>query len=267
MLDFTTILAMVVAFVVFMQLRNVLGKRTGHERPPVDPYARRDRAEDGGDAPVQTGERDGIDDGGLDDADDGRVVTLPRREEAEPYADIDRMAPRGTPLNHGLRAIRDSDPDFAPRQFLDGAKQAYEMIVTAFAAGDRDTLRGLLAPEVYDGFDAAIAAREEAGESVEQTFVGIEEAALESAAVRDGEAFVAVRVVSQLITATRGRDGSVVDGDPDAVVEVRDVWTFAREVPSDDPNWRLVATEDEDGVADEPDAGEPNTGEPGDEPA
>lgn len=263
MLDFTTILAMVVAFVVFMQLRNVLGKRTGQERPPVDPYARRDRAEDGGDAPVQTGERDGIDDRGLDEGgDDGRVVTLPRREEDDPYADIDRMAPRGTSLNRGLRDIHDSDPDFAPRQFLDGAKAAYEMIVTAFAAGDRDTLRGLLAPEVYDGFEAAITEREGAGEVVEQTFVGIENAALESAAVRDGEAFVAVRVVSQLITATRDRDGTVVDGDPDAVVEVRDVWTFAREVPSDDPNWRLVATEDEDESDDEPGAAGP-----GDEPA
>ena len=236
MLDFTTILAMVVAFVVFVQLRNVLGKRTGQERPPVDPYARRERADDdAGDASVPVGE-----------AVDDRVVTLPRREEGDPYADIDRVAPRDTALNRGLRDIRDSDPDFAPRQFLDGAKGAYEMIVVAFADGDRDTLRQLLAPEVYEGFDAAIAEREAEGLSVEQSFVGIENAALETAAVRDGEAFVAVRIVSQLITATRNARNEVVDGDPDAVVEVRDVWTFAREVPSDDPNWRLVATEAED---------------------
>ena len=241
MLDFTTILAMVVAFVVFIQLRNVLGKRTGHERPPVDPYARRERSEERADEGA-------ADTGPLGEADDGRVVTLPRREEGDPHADIDRMAPKGTPLNRGLRDIRDGDPDFAPRQFLDGAKAAYEMIVTAFAGGDRDTLRGLLAPEVYENFDAAIAAREAEGISVEQSFVGIEDAALETAAVRDGEAFVAVRIVSQLITATRDREGTVTDGDPDAVVEVRDVWTFARDVDSDDPNWRLVATEAEDGA-------------------
>ena len=235
MLDFTTILAMVVAFVVFVQLRNVLGKRTGHERPPVDPYARRERAEEAGDAGSPVGEPD-----------DDRVVTLPRREEDDPYADVDRVAPKGTDLNRGLRAIRDADPDFAPRQFLDGAKAAYEMIVTAFGNGDRDTLRSLLAPEVYENFDAAITAREADGRTVEQSFVGIEDAGMETAAVRDGEAFVAVRIVSQLITATRDRDGGVIDGDPDAVVEVRDVWTFARDVDSDDPNWRLVATEAED---------------------
>ena len=253
MLDFTTILAMVVAFVVFVQLRNVLGKRTGHERPPVDPYARRERADDAADDTL------GDVQGPAGETGDDKVVTLPRREEDDPYADIDRAAPRDTPLNRGLRDIRDADPDFAPRQFLDGAKGAYEMIVTAFAEGDRDTLRQLLAPEVYEGFEGAIAEREREGLTVEQSFVGIENAALETAAVRDGEAFVAVRIVSQLITATRNGDGDVVDGDPNAVVEVRDVWTFAREVESDDPNWRLVATEaeDEPEVADGTDSDEP----------
>ena len=239
MFDFTTILAMVVAFVVFMQLRNVLGKRTGNERPPFDPYARREAADDR-DAPAAVPETA---EGGDDD---GRVVTLPRRDEEDEYAEVDRVAPRSTELNRGLRAICDADPSFSPRQFLDGAKSAYEMIVTAFAEGDRQTLRQLVAADVYENFEAAIEAREEAGETVEQTFVGLEDAALETAAVRDGEAFVAVRVVSQLITSTRDREGKVVDGDPDAVVEVRDVWTFARDVDSDDPNWRLVATESED---------------------
>ena len=237
MFDFTTILAMVVAFVVFMQLRNVLGKRTGHERPPFDPYARRDRAEER-DTPPTVPE--------APESDDGRVVTLPRRDGEDEYAEIDRMAPRSSELNRGLRAIRDADPNFDPRSFLDGAKSAYEMIVTAFAEGDRQTLRQLLASDVYENFEAAIEAREAAGETIEQTFVGLEDARLETAAVRDGEAFVAVRVVSQLISTTRDRDGAVIDGDPDAVVEVRDVWTFARDVDSDDPNWRLVATESED---------------------
>lgn len=234
MLDFTTILALVVAIVVFMQLRNVLGKRTGNERPPFDPYVRRESST----PPPTEGERDG----------DERVVTLPRREEDDPYREIDRVAPKSSELNRGLRAVQDASREvgFEPREFLDGAKRAYEMIVNAYAEGDRDTLRSLLAPDVYEGFAAAIDAREEDGLSVRHSFVGIEEAVIESAAVRDGEAFVAVRLVSQVIQATVNKDGDVVDGDPDTVSEVRDVWTFAREANSPDPNWLLVATEAEE---------------------
>ena len=247
MLDFTTILALVVAIVVFMQLRNVLGKRTGNERPPFDPSVRRGQgmpaeAREGSEATL---ERD----------DDDRVVTLPSREEDKPYREIDKVAPRSSALNRGLRQVRDADPDFAPRQFLDGARAAYEMIVGAFAEGDRQTLRQLLAPEVYEDFDAAIGQREAAGHSVRHSFVGIEEAAIETAAVRDGEAFVAVRIVSQLIQATFDGDGDLVDGDPEAVSEVRDMWTFARDVGSDDPNWKLVATEAEDADGDGTDDG------------
>lgn len=234
MLDPITIIALVVALAVFVQLRNVLGKRTGHERPPFDPYARRpaDDSPEGAEAPEGTGG-------------DERVVTLPRREEDEPYHEIDLVAPKSSELNRGLRAIRDSDPSFSPRSFLEGAKQAYEMVVTAFAEGDRDTLRMLLAPEVLEGFEAAIEAREQAGHTLRQTFVGVDEAAIESGAVRDREAFVTVRIVSQLIQATVDSEGEVVDGDLDAVAEVRDLWTFARDVDSPDPNWKLVATEAE----------------------
>ena len=247
MLDFTTILALVVAIVVFMQLRNVLGKRTGNERPPFDPQVRRgqgmpDAAREEAVAAPERG-------------DDDRVVTLPSRDEDKPYREVDKIAPRSSALNRGLRQVRDADPDFSPRQFLDGARAAYEMIVTAFAEGDRDTLRQLLAREVFDDFETVIAGREAAGHTVRHSFVGIEEAAIETAAVRDGEAFVAVRIVSQLIQATVDREGEVVDGDAEAVSEVRDVWTFARDVDSDDPNWKLVATEPEDADGDGVDDG------------
>ena len=233
MLDFTTILALIVAIVVFMQLRNVLGKRTGNERPPYDPYVRRESS-----APS-------VSEGNEGDEGRDRVVTLPQREEDDPYREIDEVAPRSSELNRGLREISDVSGGFAPREFLEGAKRAYEMIVNAFAEGNRDTLRSLLAPEVYEGFSVALDEREEAGLEVRHSFVGIEEAAIESAAVRDGEAYVAVRIVSQIIQATFDREGQRIDGDPDAVSEVRDVWTFAREVNSPDPNWLLVATEAE----------------------
>ena len=235
MLDFTTILALIVMAVVFMQLRNVLGKRTGNERPPFDPYVRRESANaPRGEAPEgETGE--------------DRVVTVPRRDGDDPYREIDKLAPKTSELNRGLRAIHDaSEGEFDPRDFLAGAKSAYEMIVNAFAQGDRDTLRSLLAPEVYEGFEAVVAERERENLTVEHSFIGIEEAAMETAAVRDGEAFVTVRIVSQLIQATIDAEGKVVDGDRDAVSEVRDLWTFARPVDSDDPNWLLVATESEE---------------------
>ena len=243
MLDFTTILALVVAIVVFMQLRNVLGKRTGNERPPFDPLVRR---ESSAPTPPEAGEEERE-----------RVVTLPRQDDDDPYREIDRMAPKSSDLNRGLRAIHDASPDgFDPREFLEGARRAYEMIVNAFAEGDRATLRSLLAPEVFEGFEGVIAEREREGLNVRHSFVGIEEAALETAAVRDGEAFVAVRIVSQIIQSTVNAEGEVVDGDPDAVSEVRDVWTFAREAASPDPNWLLVATEAETDAEAEAEPGE-----------
>ena len=235
MLDITTIFALVVLLFVFVQLRNVLGKRTGHERPPFDPYTKPEEAE----------RRASPDAPALPDADGDKVVTLPMRDEDAAYREIDLVAPKSSAANKGMRAIRDVDPNFSPRSFLDGARQAYEMVVTAFAQGDRDTLRMLLAPDVYEGFEAEISRREAAGHTVRQTFVGIDEASIDSAAVRDGEAFVAVRFLSQVIQATLDGEDNAVDGDPDAVVELRDVWTFARDVDSDDPNWKLVATEAE----------------------
>ena len=117
------------------------------------------------------------------------------------------------------------------------------MIVGAFAAGDRKSLKGLLSREVYDGFDAAIRERESKGETVESRFVALETAEIIGAEMRGSTAQVTVRFVSQLITATRDKSGNVVEGNPDKVTDVTDVWTFARDMTSRDPNWKLVATE------------------------
>ncbi|WP_075291889.1 Tim44/TimA family putative adaptor protein [Pararhizobium arenae] len=227
--DFVTLFFLVAAVIIFIQLRSVLGRRTGNERPPIDPYSKRETAE----AP----------DAG------GKVVQLPRREggpEAENrYAAIDAFTPAGTPLNEGLRKISDADPSFEPKEFVNGAKMAYEMIVMAFADGDRKTLKGLLSREVYDGFEAAIAEREAKGEVLKSTFVGIEKAEIVHAEVKDNEANITLRIISQLISATYDKAGNVVDGDGEAVSEVNDLWTFARDTRSRDPNWKLIATESE----------------------
>jgi predicted lipid-binding transport protein (Tim44 family) len=104
-------------------------------------------------------------------------------------------------------------------------------------------LRNLLSRDVLEGFEAAISEREKRNETVENRFVSIDEAEIAGAELRGKAAQVTVRFVSQLVTATRDRQGKVVDGNPEKVAEVTDVWTFARETTSRDPNWKLVATE------------------------
>jgi len=230
--DFGTIFFLVAAVVIFFQLRNVLGRRTGNERPPFDPYTAARTAKD---APAKN----------------ENVVSLPRKRAAgEPaddaYASIDAFEKPGSELNKGLRAIRDADPSFDPKPFVDGAKMAYEMIVMAYADGDRKTLKNLLSREVFDGFVAAIADRETRAEKIQSSFVGIDKADIVSAEMKGSEAHVTLRIVSELISATRDKAGEVIDGDPETVAEVKDVWTFARDTRSKDPNWKLVATEEEE---------------------
>jgi predicted lipid-binding transport protein (Tim44 family) len=136
-----------------------------------------------------------------------------------------------------------ADPGFDPAEFLDGAKGAYEMIVAAFAAGDEETLKQLLGDDVLDGFERAIAEREERGEVLQSTLVSIDKADIIEAEVKGKQALVTIKFVSELISVTRDEDGDVVEGDPKKVREVTDIWTFAREVASRNPNWKLVATE------------------------
>jgi predicted lipid-binding transport protein (Tim44 family) len=227
--DFVTFFFFVAAVIVFIQLRAVLGKRTGHERPPREQMERRD----------QTATQDGID--------DPKVVTLPRRgrEAAEPdvFASVDAYAEPGSDLNKGLRELVTADSSFNPKEFIGGATMAYEMIVSAYADGDRKTLKSLLSREVFDGFVAAIDEREARGETVRSNFVGIEKANIIQAEMKGTEANVTLRIISQLISATLDKDGQVVEGDLVEVTDVNDVWTFARDTRSRDPNWRLIATE------------------------
>jgi len=228
--DFITLFFLVAAVLIFLQLRSVLGRRTGNEKPPRDLYTPRDAV-------------------GPDSPDAGKVVTLPRRdaatEEDDRFAAIDAFAPAGTSLNESLREINKADASFNPKEFVNGARMAYEMIVMAFADGDRKTLKNLLSREVYDGFDAAITERESKGEKVKSTFVGIDKAEIASTEIKGTEVQITVRMVSQLISATYDKADKLIDGDAENVAEVNDLWTFARDTRSRDPNWKLVATESE----------------------
>jgi predicted lipid-binding transport protein (Tim44 family) len=153
------------------------------------------------------------------------------------------IAEAGSRIAQGLDEIARAEPQFDGPVFIEGSKAAYEMIVTAFAQGDRKILKDLLSRDVYDGFERAIVERDKRGEKVETTFVSIDKAEITGVEVRGSSAQVMVRFLSKLITATRDASGAVVDGSPEAVVDVTDVWTFARTLGSRDPNWQLVATE------------------------
>jgi predicted lipid-binding transport protein (Tim44 family) len=230
--DIYTIIFLALAVFIFLRLRSVLGQRTGRERPPYDPYSARDV--------VRSPATD-------------KVVTLPAHppetpaRSAEPPPPVGErwkgIAESGSTVAAGLDAIVAADADFDGQHFITGARTAYEMIVTTFAEGDRRQLRGLLSREVFDGFDAAITERENRGETAETRFVSIDGATITAAELRNRNAQVTIRFVSKLISATRDRSGTVIDGNAEKVTDVTDVWTFARDVTSRDPNWKVVATE------------------------
>lgn len=234
--DITTLVFLALAVFVAWKLRSVLGQKTGHEQPPKDPFVRRETPPMRPDQAQSPDKRD-------------NVIRLPGAANdpaaapppaAERWKDI---APPDSPIANGIDAIIRQEPDFDPTTFVGGAKSAYETIVTAFARGDRKTLKGLLAKEVYDGFEQAITEREKRGEKAESNFVSIDKADLTAVDVKGKTAQVTVAFVSQLISVTRDAQGAVVDGSADQVSEVNDIWTFSRQLGSRDPNWLLVATE------------------------
>jgi predicted lipid-binding transport protein (Tim44 family) len=233
--DITTLIFLGLAVFVIWRLRSVLGQKTGHEQPPFDPISRRE-------PPARPG---------APTPDPDNVVRLPGANGGDragtmvvPPADRWKgIAEPGSRIAQGLDEIARAEPQFDGRGFMDGSKAAYEMIVTAFAQGDRRALKDLLSREVYDGFEAAIRDRELKGETAETRFVSIDKAEITGAELRGRTAHITVRFVSQLISVTRDRAGNVTDGSPDKVTDVTDVWTFARDLSSRDPNWKLVATE------------------------
>jgi predicted lipid-binding transport protein (Tim44 family) len=202
------IFAAIAAFLV-LRLRNVLGRRTGHQsRPDRDPFQA---------AQVE------------DQASD-KIVHLPDRTSEE------------RPLGAGLTQIKVADPSFDQGGFVHGAKSAFEMILNAFARGDTDALRPLLSNEVYEDFAGAIKSRREADQTLETTLVGIKGADVIEAEMQGRTAFVTVKFVTEQVNVTRDSDGKAIEGDPGHVTEVTDIWTFARNTRSRDPNWTLVAT-------------------------
>lgn len=208
--------ALVAGFLI-LRLRSVLGRRTGHQQKPRD-VATRGRRED--DPP-------------------GRVIELPDRTRKTPEAEAitadDKVAA-------GLTQIQIADPSFDPAEFLNGARAAFEMVVHAFATGDTGTLRSLLSDEVFASFQTAIKARLEKGETLETTVVSVKSADLTEASLQGRIANVTIKFVTEQVNVTRDTAGNAVEGDPNRVTEVTDLWTFARDTRARDPNWKLVET-------------------------
>lgn len=225
--------AMIAAFLV-LRLRGVLGRRDGHESQFRDRF------------------KDRQDNQPLDPTDDNVVPLLDRSESTldegilndglnDGPVDIE-IGDDDDPLAQGLRKIQSLDANFNTEEFLSGARIAFEVILGAYASGDTGALKPLLSSEVMANFSQVIRDRERAGDVLEDTLVGITSAEIVEAYLEDRTANVTTKIVSEQINATRDENGDVIDGNPNAVIDVTDFWTFARDTKSGDPNWTLVAT-------------------------
>lgn len=212
------ILALIAGFLV-LRLRSTLGRRTGHQESPD--AARWQRQWEGNDSPEAPAQLD-----------------LPGAPEEPAEDDL----PTG-PVGLGLKRIKLADPSFRLNPFLDGAKAAFEMILAAFAKGDLETLRGLLSDDVFADFKAAIEQRQAAGQTMSTEMLGFKRIEPEDAALEDTTAHITVRFVSEQVNVVKDAEGRIVDGDPEHIAQVTDLWTFARDTRADSPNWLLVATD------------------------
>jgi predicted lipid-binding transport protein (Tim44 family) len=207
------LLAMVALF-VGLRLYAVLGQRTGHEQQPV--------------APPQA---------------------AAKPEAAVPAAEAQPMTePSSITLDKGtaaaLRSLIAADPSFDTARFLDGAQAAYRMILEAFWKGDRETLAELVGDDVRTAFEEAITERDSAGHRLDNRLIAVERAAIESASVDNRTATVEVRFDAFVAAVTRDAEGELVAGSLTDAVATHDIWTFRRDLKSDDPNWVLVETDE-----------------------
>jgi predicted lipid-binding transport protein (Tim44 family) len=206
-----------IAIFLVIKLRSVLGTRQGFEKPPVPLEQLRPRARQ-----------------------DFEVI------DGGPDRDITDHVADGSPSAKALASMKSVEQSFSVRTFLQGARSAYEMILMAFDKGELDRIRPFLSDEVEATFANAIAAREAEGLTVEAKFVGMKEMVLHEATFDPITklAEISVRYVGETTSVVRNKAGEIVEGSTTEVKRQRDVWTFARTMGSDDPNWQLVATGD-----------------------
>lgn len=228
------VLAVLAGFIIY-KLRSVLGRRTGHEPPSGGTDTRYYRTGKNDNAETSRGQS------GSDN-----VVPLPGTAQANASGsddmEVSKYAPEGSPVAQGLMDIQLADRSFSPETFISGAEGAYEMIVTAFAEGDRKTLKQLIDPVVFEAFEENLNEREARNETVEFKFVGMKSSKITEAVLDGRMAQITVKFVSEVSSVTKNADGAVISGDPTAIRQVTDDWTFQRDIRNSDPNWVLIET-------------------------
>jgi predicted lipid-binding transport protein (Tim44 family) len=228
-IDFSTVVFAVVALFVAFKLRSVLGTRNDGERPTGGLIAPLRRVPGPGPAaPPAAPPEPAVAD---------PTPAAPPADRWQTFA--------GPETWSGLDVIAAADRSFEAPTFLSGARGAYEMVVQAFAAGDRQTLQSLMARDAFANFNAAIEARAAAGQTMTTTVVSIDDAKIAAAQLVGSTAQVSVRFASKLASVTRDKAGEVVGGSAPEVADHLDLWTFVRDVRSRDPNWLLTATQSE----------------------
>jgi predicted lipid-binding transport protein (Tim44 family) len=213
------ILALVALF-IGLRLYSVLGERTGHEQQqpilrPAEAEARMEPRVDQPMTPAATA------------ADAGDMAFVPT-------------------AGPGVRAILAADHSFDVARFLEGAKAAYRLIMEAFWKGDLEALRSHVDAHVFDTFSAAVKQRKKDGLILDNRLVAIEQAVISQAEIERGAAQVSVRFEADIAAVTRNAAGEVVAGSLSDAVQTRDVWTFRRDAGSNDPNWQLIETDEDE---------------------
>jgi predicted lipid-binding transport protein (Tim44 family) len=222
--DSMNVILLIIAAIVAWRLWSVLGTRTGLEKPPIvltpAPQAKTE-------------------------------TTAPGPENLETPVEPEKplwvgYAPEGSDLALGLEAIGEKSKDFTVKSFLAGANAAYEMILEAFAKGDKQALKSLLSKELFDNFSGEIDKRNAQGHSMKFQFVGVKSAEMKQAKLNGTKAQIEMAFASDMISATMDKSAAVIDGDDRAIRTVTDRWTFERDMTARDPNWKLITTEDND---------------------
>lgn len=212
------ILALVALF-IGLRLYSVLGERTGHEQQPILRPADADpRLEPRMDHPATPA---------ASPVDAGDMAFVPT-------------------AGPGVRAILAADHSFDVARFLEGAKAAYRLIMESFWKGDLEALRGHVDGHVFETFSAAVDQRKKDGLVLDNRLVAIEQAVISEAALERGAAHISVRFEADIAAVTRNAAGEVVAGSLSDAVQTRDVWTFRRDAASNDPNWQLIETDEEE---------------------
>ncbi len=171
-----------------------------------------------------------------------RVIQLPASKLAEPATKPEDFSEQYGALAEKFVAMRAVDREFAPDEFLTGARAAYEMVITAYSKRDRDTLKALLSTEMYASFDLSLRDAEQAARLQDTTLVAIESATITAAKLAGNQATLTVDFVSEQIHLIRDAVGTIIEGNPSQQNRVEDTWLFTRNLTSASPNWTIIET-------------------------